>query len=148
MLNFGACLAKGISGGLLIFLHGDLGAGKTTTVRGFMRALGHEGTVKSPTYTLVETYPLANLQIYHFDLYRLSDPEELEYIGGREFFQDDTISLIEWPENGKGFLPPQDMDVQIFYVDEDNRRVVLQANTERGGRVMTAINTAYGLKSA
>lgn len=123
MLAAGARLAPLLLSGLqagkgaLIHLHGQLGAGKTTLVRGLLRAWGVTGTVRSPTYTLIEPYEIQHghheLHIFHLDLYRLADPEELDYLGWRELYQEGGLLLIEWPERGAGVLPAPDMQIHI-----------------------------------
>jgi tRNA threonylcarbamoyladenosine biosynthesis protein TsaE len=110
---FGAELFKSMPSKSLIFLQGNLGAGKTTLVRGFLRAAGYNGTVKSPTYTLVEEYKIGSRNLFHFDLYRVVDPEELEWIGIRDYFDQDSICFIEWPDKGKGFLPEPDKVITL-----------------------------------
>lgn len=117
---FGARLFHVLPEKSVVFLLGDLGAGKTTLVRGFMRAAGHQGTVKSPTYNIVEEYQLGGRLFFHFDLYRLTDPEELEWIGINDYLQQKSICFFEWPENGTGHLG--DADLIISLTATDNRR--------------------------
>ncbi|WP_114326927.1 tRNA (adenosine(37)-N6)-threonylcarbamoyltransferase complex ATPase subunit type 1 TsaE [Candidatus Colwellia aromaticivorans] len=120
---------------LIVYLNGDLGAGKTTLTRGFVRGMGHKGNVKSPTYTLVEPYELPPWQVYHFDLYRLGDAEELEYMGIRDYFAENCCCFIEWPEKGAGILAKADIVIELDYQDEQ-RTVVLDAFTARGEAVL------------
>lgn len=131
MVAFGERLSRLAQEGGIIFLHGDLGMGKTTLCRGVLRARGHKGAVKSPTYTLVEPYDTPQGKVYHFDLYRLSDPEELEYLGIRDYLDGEALSLIEWPERGEGILPAADLEISIA-VDGTGRRLIWQYNTEKG----------------
>ena len=134
-LDFAAQLSKFAFAGMVVFLEGDLGTGKTTFVRGFLQALGYKGVVKSPTYTLVEPYEMGFGMVYHFDLYRLAEPEELEYAGGRDYFDGEAISLIEWPKQAEGYLPEPDLIIKLNY-DDPGRNLELSAGTESGKKVM------------
>ena len=128
---YGRHLAGYCNQGLVIYLQGPLGAGKTTLTRGFLRGLGYLGKVKSPTYTLVEEYSLPERNCFHFDLYRLADPEELEFMGIRDFTLEQDILLVEWPDKGAGFLPAADLLIDISY-GETGRTVQILANSEKG----------------
>ena len=124
MMELGARLAGELAGGQVVTLSGDLGAGKTTLVRGMLRGLGFGRRVKSPSYGLVESYEVAGLEIHHLDLYRLGDPEEMDFIGIEDLIGPDSVLLIEWPERGKGRLPEASARVRIEHLGT-GRRVVL-----------------------
>lgn len=129
--QLGAEVAMVLHPGLVFYLIGDLGAGKTTLVRATLRGLGYQGKVKSPTYTLVESYVVSSLNLYHFDLYRFADPEEWEGSGFREYFNPAAICFVEWPEKAEGFLPPADVVIHLGIRDH-GREVELEATTEAG----------------
>jgi tRNA threonylcarbamoyladenosine biosynthesis protein TsaE len=114
----GATLWQALPEKCLLFLYGELGAGKTTLVRGLLRAAGHPGAVKSPTYTLVEEYEVNGRRLFHFDLYRLKDPEELEWMGMDDYLNQSALCCIEWPEMGVGFLPVADVEVRLNYFQQ------------------------------
>lgn len=126
--------------GMTFYLEGDLGAGKTTLVRGVLRALGHAGRVKSPTYTLVETYSLAGFELYHFDLYRMHDPREWLDAGFRDVSDGSVVSLIEWPEKAAGWLPAPDVTLRLKIVD-DAREIECEAGSPRGAQYLEACCT-------
>lgn len=124
-------LAARLKPGMVIYLHGDLGAGKTTLVRGVLSALGYKGRVKSPTYTLVEPYHIAGLDLLHFDLYRLHDEEEWDSAGFRDEFDGHNIFFIEWPEQAQGLLPPADVGI-MFEILPQGRSVEIRGHTPTG----------------
>ena len=130
-LALGAALAKGAQPGRVLFLSGELGAGKTTLVRGFLRALGWAGRVKSPTYALVELYSLSRLNLYHFDFYRFKDREEWVSSGFREHFGPESLCIVEWPEMAGGLLPPPDLHVTLD-ISEPGRRAGFLSHSTAG----------------
>ncbi|MFJ2330438.1 tRNA (adenosine(37)-N6)-threonylcarbamoyltransferase complex ATPase subunit type 1 TsaE [Pseudomonas helleri] len=142
MVAFGGQLARITQGHGLIFLEGDLGAGKTTLSRGIIRGLGHTGAVKSPTFTLVEPYEIGDIRAYHFDLYRLVDPEELEFMGIRDYFDEDALCLIEWPQQGAGFLPKADLTITIR-PHNTGRALTLSPQGSRGEAWCAAVALEY-----
>ena len=127
----GARLARVIVPGLSLYLHGDLGSGKTTLARGLLRGLGYQGRVKSPTYTLVELYTVSRLNLYHFDFYRFREPKEWRDAGFNEYFNDASVCLVEWPEKAAGLLPAADLDIRLEFAG-DGRDLSVRAGTESG----------------
>jgi tRNA threonylcarbamoyladenosine biosynthesis protein TsaE len=130
-LRLGEALAAGAGKGLVLHLKGELGAGKTTLVRGLLRALGYAGRVKSPTYTLLEPYSLLRLNLYHFDFYRFKDRSEWLSSGFREHFNPESLCIVEWPERAGDLLAPPDLEIQLLY-DAQARRANLLCHSAPG----------------
>jgi len=153
-LALGGRLADCLQPGLAVYLHGNLGAGKTTLVRGLLHHLGHVGKVKSPTYTLVEPYVISGLNLYHFDLYRFIDQDEWGAAGFRDYFNAQSICLIEWPEKAGDLLPKADIDIHMSAdhgahsadtndsAGNDGRKVTLTANSQAGKACLAKFNHA------
>lgn len=135
---FAEKLAQAIAPGMVIYLRGDLGAGKTTLVRALLNALGYQGRVKSPTYTLLEQYDVAGLNFCHFDLYRFQDPAEWETAGFSDEFNGKNICLVEWPERAAGLLPPADLEI-LFEILPDGRNIRIYAKTDTGNRCLNSL---------
>lgn len=131
--------AKNTDKALVIYLEGDLGAGKTTLARGFIQNFGFD-RVKSPTYSLVESYENSIVSIHHFDCYRLSDPEELDYIGIRDYLGPNHIQLIEWPTLGKGVIAPADLSISLSGINEQ-RTLSITAHTSIGEQLLQCVNS-------
>jgi len=134
-LAVGAELAVHLEPGLVIYLSGQLGAGKTTLARGILRGLGYDGRVKSPSFALVEPYTFSRLYLYHFDFYRFTDPRELEEAGFREYFNPESVCLVEWPENAAGVVPPPDIKIELK-IAGSGRQLEIDADTEAGRRCL------------
>ena len=139
-MQFGQILAQA-DDGCVVFLQGNLGMGKTTFTRGVLRHFGHKGAAKSPTYTLVEPYELGPYRVHHFDLYRLGHPEELEYLGIRDYFDNQSINLIEWPDKGRGFLPSADIELTITCADR-GRCLIFMAISDVGCALVQQLQAA------
>jgi tRNA threonylcarbamoyladenosine biosynthesis protein TsaE len=135
---FAARIARALLPGLVIYLRGNLGAGKTTLVRALLQTLGYAGRVKSPTYTLLESYEAGGLHLRHFDLYRFRDAEEWESSGFRDEFDGRNICLVEWPEQATGLLPPADVSF-TFEILNDGREILFHAYTDPGKRCLSAL---------
>ena len=142
MLGLGAILAGALAGRGAVHISGELGAGKTTLCRGILCAMGHQGAVKSPTFTLVEPYRIEAHDVFHFDLYRLADPGELDYIGIDEYFGAGKLCLIEWPEKAAGFLPQHDLEIGID-VSGEKRNIDIKPMTPHGETVCEQLEKKY-----
>jgi tRNA threonylcarbamoyladenosine biosynthesis protein TsaE len=136
-LALGARLARGARGGLVLYLRGELGSGKTTLARGLIRALGHEGPIKSPTYALVEVYELSSIHLYHFDFYRFENQREWEDTGFREYFAPDALCIVEWPERAGDLLAPADLEIRLEFAPQ-GRLACIHCASERGERWLAA----------
>ena len=145
-LDVGRVLARLCTPGTVLYLVGELGAGKTTLARGFLRGLGYGGPVKSPTYTLVEPYEIGGQRLYHFDLYRLADPDELEYLGLRDCADGEALLLIEWPSRGGGRLPPADLTLTLQHAPP-GRQLRISADSSRGATLLARLE-AMGFSPA
>jgi tRNA threonylcarbamoyladenosine biosynthesis protein TsaE len=141
MTGLAARLAGFVEAPLVMFLHGDLGAGKTTFARALIQALGHQGRVKSPTYGLMERYPVKNMQVLHLDLYRIVDAGELEYLGIRDLLEADTILLVEWPQNGDGALPQPDISLELADA-ADKRQLSWRMHTRKGRNLVSKLTNS------
>lgn len=124
--------------GLVIYLHGNLGAGKTTLVRGLLQELGYQGRVKSPSYTLLEQYQVNGVHLRHFDLYRFQDASEWESAGFNDEFDGKNICMVEWPQQAAGLLPPADLEIFIDILD-NGRNLSLRANSENGNKCLNIL---------
>lgn len=138
MLLLAKQLAHALQSGMILYLKGPLGAGKTTFMRGILAGIGFIGKVKSPTYALVEPYNIAGQKIFHFDLYRIKDPNELYYIGMSDYFIPEAICVIEWPENGLPLLPDPDLICAIHIINT-GRELSLTALSDRGKRLLAQL---------
>lgn len=140
--RLGRELAPLLKPGMVVWLDGELGAGKTTLTRALLRALGHTGPVKSPTYTLVEVYVVSSIYWYHFDFYRFNHPEEFEDAGLGEYFRDDAVCLVEWPEKAAGYVPSPDLAL-VFRFAGDGRQLELVAASAEGKACLSALQSRW-----
>ena len=141
--SVGEKLAPALQPGMVVFLEGDLGVGKTSLSRALIRALGHAGAVKSPTYSLVEVYVISSLYLYHFDFYRFESPEEFLDAGFDEYFNDTALCLVEWPERAQGCLPPADLRLRLYHAGV-GRVLEAVANSPKGQACLDALIPAMG----
>ncbi|URJ29356.1 tRNA (adenosine(37)-N6)-threonylcarbamoyltransferase complex ATPase subunit type 1 TsaE [Blochmannia endosymbiont of Camponotus modoc] len=145
-LSLGATLASFCVQGCVIYLNGHVGSGKSVFCKGFLHALGHNGHIHSPTYTLIESYVLTHWRVCHFDFYRLISSEELEYMGIRDYFDGRTVCLIEWPKQGMGILPQEDISVTINYHDrKESRQVIIESFSNLGHKMLDALLECWKL---
>ena len=151
-LALGATLAAmlqcQVAPGALIYLSGDLGAGKTTLSRGLLRGLGFAGRVKSPTYTLVELYVVSRLNLYHFDFYRFGEPEEWQEAGFRDLFNETNICLVEWPEKAGELLPPPDLKITLNSTLAQGREARIEAASLRGRQILSVLTSSLTASDA
>ena len=144
-IALGRQLAPLLTPGMVVWLDGELGAGKTTLVRALLRGSGHTGPVKSPTYTLVEVYVVSSLYWYHFDFYRFNEPEEFDDAGLAEYFRDDAVCLVEWPAKAEGYVPAPDLVLAFRFADGvgTGRRLEIRASSEVGRKCLSALRSRW-----
>jgi len=149
-LALGAQVARELQPGITVYLSGDLGAGKTTLVRGLIHSLKYQGRVKSPTYALVELYVVSKLNLYHFDFYRFRDPEEWHEAGFRDLFNQSNVCLVEWPEKANDLLPPPDLHIMLSVqqtANQDSRQANLSATTAHGLAIIRTLRSRQPIQS-
>lgn len=139
-----ARIAAAMDDGAVFHLDGELGAGKSSFARALLQALGVTGRIKSPTYSLVENYPLARGQAWHLDLYRIADPDELQWLGVDALGEPDAVVLIEWPQRGQGAIPPPDIELALAYAGP-GRHARLSAHSARGERLLERLDTGAAM---
>lgn len=138
-VHWGEKVGRVLAGRGIVYLYGELGAGKTTFSRGILRSYGYSGSVKSPTYTIIEPYELASACIFHFDLYRLTHADEWHNLGVEAYFSGQAICLVEWPQRAAEYLPPGDLAITLVYAQE-GRKIGIEALSDYGRKIVKALS--------